>query len=131
MTTSLMFLLLITIAAPVFIGSLIINIIHFLFHRLNVFEIQYAGGKIAFDSNWYDKSEVDDFQRQLLLAKDSAISNSEPLGQIAQLFQKTTSSASSSSTADELKKFADLLSQGIISQEEFEQAKADLLSRRG
>ena len=108
-----------------FLGNIIFNLLYFLLHRINVFEIQYAGGKIAFDSNWYDKAEVDDFQRQIRLAKDKATSINQPMRQVQQ------QATSSLGMADELKKFADLLSQGIITREEFEQAKADLLKRRG
>ena len=125
-----------TFAQFLFSVSPIINIVIaiavYLSKRLNLFEIQFAGGKIAFDTKWYDKSEVDDFQRQIRLAKDSATSNAEPFAQMAQILQQTVAAPTAtaqSSAADELKKFADLLAQGAITQDEYNQAKTELLKR--
>jgi len=112
--------------------DVIIAIVLYLANRLNLFEIQYAGGKIAFNSKWYDKSEVDDFQRQIRLAKDNAAQNDPLAAAINRMVAAPTPvsvAASQGSTADELKKFADLLAQGAITQDEYNQAKADLLRR--
>ena len=38
--------------------------------RLTLISIQYAGGEIAFNVNWFPQAEMDDFQKQLRLAKD-------------------------------------------------------------
>lgn len=45
----------------------------YILKRTNLFEISFAGGKIAFDIKLYDKSEIDDFQKQIRIAKDSIL----------------------------------------------------------
>lgn len=101
----------------------IINILNFFFKRLSLFEINFAGGRIAFDVRWYPEVDSKDFQRQLRLMKDQ-------MTEKVQTPQEANSAANASaagSTADELKKWADLLSQGIITQEDFNEIKQKLL----
>lgn len=85
--------------------------------RKTLFEIDYAGGKIAFDVSLYSKEEMDDFQKQLRRAKDlslekgsNVISNNFPNSNMVGL-------------AGELEKYSDLLQRGIISQQEFDELK--------
>lgn len=113
-------------SAVCFFTSVVTNLIYIFAHKVNVFEIIFAGGKIAFNTIWYSKSEVDNFQRQLRLMKDkvsedliNAHTRTVPVVPIVQ-----------SSLADELKKFADLLEQGAITQEEYDKIKEDLLMKR-
>lgn len=91
-------------------------------YAINHFEISYAGGKIAFDVNYYYKAEIDDFQRQLRRAKD----NISSLVSV----QAVNISNASAGVADEIKKYAELLQQGAITQEEYEQLKKELISNR-
>ena len=84
-----------------------------------VFEIEYAGGKIAFPISAYNQQEIQKFQNALRLAKDNYVAN-QP-----QFVQSVSQPLPSS--ADELLKYKQLLDAGAISQEEFEKAKARLL----
>ena len=101
--------------------------------KSSIISIQYAGGEIAFDIKWFSQQEIDDFQRQLRLAKDMALEEAENVtrekyinamsntNNIQQQFQQ-------GSTADELVKYADLLQKGLITQEEFDNAKRRLFN---
>lgn len=99
----------------------VINIVLFLSRRTNVFTIAFAGGKIAFDTKWYDKAEVDEFQRSIRLTKDREFQQQTP--HTAPLI-----SAQNTSTADELQKLAALFAQGAITQDEFNKLKANLIN---
>ncbi len=99
------------------IPLLVLWILYFIL-KFKVFEISYAGGKIAFKASNYSEEEVQTFQKQLRMAKDN--------------YSPTVSSSVntvSSSMADELKKYKDLLDAGAISQEEYDSIKSKLLSK--
>lgn len=83
--------------------------------------IQYAGGEIGYELKWFGNQEIELFQKQLRLAKDKNIEKENNLG-INEVPNKVQTSI-----ADELSKLADLLSKGIITQEEFEKMKKDLI----
>lgn len=86
--------------------------------KFKVFEISYAGGKIAFKASNYAEDEMQSFQKQLRIAKDNYNSVvSAPANTV------------SSSMADELKKYKDLLDAGAISQEEYDSIKSKILSK--
>lgn len=92
--------------------------------------IQYAGGVIGFDKNWFTQQEIDLFQKQLRIAKDKAIEASD--NAVANKLQKAVSNMTQSvsapnSKADELTKLVDLLQKGVITQEEFEKMKKELI----
>lgn len=93
--------------------------------KISLITIQYAGGEIAFDTNWFSKEEIDDFQKQLRLAKDRMYMSSEKA--MASSIQQAMQGSNNSSSADELVKYAKLYEQGLISQEEFEHFKRKLL----
>lgn len=104
----------------------------FLQSRVNLIAIQFAGGEIAFDINWFSEMEIEDFQKQLRLAKDKAIEEAD--NAVANKLQEAVSSATvgqqsaqSNSVADELAKYGDLLERGLITQEEFDKKKQELL----
>lgn len=104
----------------------------FLKSRVNLIAIQFAGGEIAFDINWFSEMEIEDFQKQLRLAKDKAIEEAD--NAVANKLQAAVSSASAgqqasqvTSVADELAKYGDLLEKGLITQEEFDKKKQELL----
>ena len=85
----------------------------YLFLKVKVFEISFAGGKIAFKASSYNENEVNNFQRALRQAKDN--------------YKDAPNTVSNSSGADELKKYKDLLDSGVISQADFDNAKKKIL----
>lgn len=114
---------------------LILSIIFFWLYaknKISLVSVQYAGGEIAFDVKWFSQKEVADFQQQLRLAKDKAVEEAENV--VANKLQEVVSNVSLEkkdleigSIADEIQKYGDLLSKGLISQEEFEKLKKDLM----
>ena len=100
--------------------------------QINLIAIQFAGGEIAFDISWFPEKEIADFQKQLRLAKDKAVEEAD--NAVACKLQEAVSSATSgqqtqqvTSVADELAKYGDLLEKGLITQEEFDKKKKELL----
>lgn len=100
--------------------------------KLNLVAIQFAGGEIAFDIRWFSEKEIADFQKQLRLAKDKAIEEAD--NAVANKLQAAVSSVSAgqqasqvTSVADEIAKYGDLLEKGLITQEEFDKKKQELL----
>ena len=97
--------------------------------RQTLFQINYAGGGIAFDTAWLNQNEIQDFQRNIRLAKDAYEERQEvqPAASVAPVaaMQKPTSD----NIAEELKKYKDLLDTGVISKDEFETAKSKLLGK--
>lgn len=98
--------------------------------KVSLITIQYAGGEIGFDKNWFTQQEIDLFQKQLRLAKDKAIEASE--NAVANKLQEAVASmaqsaSSSNSKADELTKLVDLLQKGVITQEEFNKMKKEMI----
>lgn len=92
--------------------------------RKTLFEIQYAGGNIAFDVSFYAKAEIEDFQKQLRRAKDL----SEETTTVKPVAVEPVMQASShNSAADDLRKYAELLKDGMISQEEYDAMKKKIL----
>lgn len=84
-----------------------------------LFEISFAGGKIAFKASNYNMSEMQEFQKELRRAKDE--------------YTETTSvmpSGKNGSCAAEIKKFKELLDMGAITQEEYDIAKKEILSTK-
>lgn len=101
-------------AASISIGLLLL-FADYLRRRKTYFEINYAGGKIAFDVSLYPKAEIEDFQKQLRRAKDfvSAAAVQAPV------VVPEPPAAATGSKADELEKYVKLLEKGVIDQEEF------------
>jgi hypothetical protein len=108
----------------------VITLTMYILKRKNLFEISFAGGKIAFDTNFYDKFEIDDFQKQLRRAKDHIAESSPNRAEAAAPTAPEPASPISEAgigIADELKKYAELLDQKLITQEEFEEMKKRLI----
>ncbi|MBE7047609.1 MAG: SHOCT domain-containing protein [Ruminococcaceae bacterium] len=104
--------------------AIIVKLKDYLFGRKTLFRIEYAGGCIAFDVSFYAKAEIDDFQKQLRRAKDSA----EETATIKTVAVETPVQApTQSSVPDDLRKYADLLKEGLISQEEYDAMKKKIL----
>ncbi len=83
-------------------------------NKISLISIQYAGGEIAFDIRWFSQNEIDNFQKQLRLAKDNVVDN--PVNNNYNV-----------SSADELIKYGQLLQKGLISPEEYQNIKSNLL----
>ena len=83
-------------------------------NKISLISIQYAGGEIAFDIRWFSQNEIDNFQKQLRLAKDNVVDN--PINNNYNV-----------SSADELIKYGQLLQKGLISPEEYQNIKRNLL----
>lgn len=107
-----------------FLISCILTFADYLKKRKTLFEIQYAGGRIAFEVSYYAKAEIDDFQKQLRRAKDFAEETSTIKTVTADAPAQT---ASQNSVPDDLRKYADLLKEGLISQEEYDAMKKKIL----
>ena len=101
-----------------------IGIKNYLLKRKTLFRIEYAGGCIAFDVSFYAKAEIDDFQKQLRRVKDFA----EETATIKTVAVETpTQAPSQNDTPNDLRKYADLLREGLISQEDYDAMKKKLL----
>lgn len=100
--------------------------------KYTFFYIQHAGGAIRLNKNWYTDDEIEQFQQLLYLAKDKALEKSNKAASasleatVSSLVDKSPS-ADRISVADEILKLNDLMLKGIISQEEFEKAKKELI----
>lgn len=101
-----------------------IGIKNYLLKRKTLFRIEYAGGGIAFDVSFYAKAEIDDFQKQLRRVKDYA----EETATIKTVALEAPEQASTQSNmSDELRKYADLLKEGLITQDEYDIMKKKIL----
>lgn len=100
----------------------------YLSKRKTLFEIQYAGGRIAFDVSYYAKAEIDDFQKQLRRAKDFAQETATVRTvTVESPAQAPVQAPTQSSMQDDLRKYADLFKEGLISQEEYDAMKKKIL----
>ncbi|MCM1025256.1 MAG: SHOCT domain-containing protein [Roseburia sp.] len=97
----------------------------YLMRRKTFFQIQYAGGCIAFNVSYYAKAEIDDFQKQLRRAKDLAEESASKAPVLEAPVQPAA--AAQNSVPDDLQKYADLLKEGLISQEEYDAMKKKIL----
>lgn len=93
--------------------------------KYTFFYIQHAGGVIELNKDWYTDDEIEQFQKMLYLAKDKALEKSNKVSSTS--LETTVPSVNKISVADEILKLNDLMKKGIISQEEFEKAKRELL----
>lgn len=103
----------------------ILTLLDYLEKRKTFFQIQYAGGSIAFDVSFYAKAEIEDFQKQLRRAKDLSEETTTVKAVIVE--QPVTQASSQNSAADDLRKYAELLKDGLISQEEYDAMKKKIL----
>lgn len=101
-----------------------IGIKNYLLKRKTLFRIEYAGSCIAFDVSFYAKAEIDDFQKQLRRVKDFA---EETATVRTVTVEAPVQAPIQSSVPDELRKYADLLKEGLISQEEYGAMKKKIL----
>lgn len=98
--------------------------------EVSLVTVQYSGGAIGFNVNWFTPQEIELFQKEIGLAKDRAVEISD--NTVADRLQETVnnitqSASSANSKADEISKLVDLLQKGVITQEEFEKMKKELI----
>lgn len=110
------------------IASLVLLMFNYLKKRKGYFEIQYAGGQIAFDTSFYAQVELEDFQKQLRRVKD-LYEESLTKTIVNQVTQIPVSEPVTPVTdkADELRKYAKLLEDGLISQDDYDVMKKKVL----
>lgn len=92
--------------------------------RKTMFQIQYAGGCIAFDVSFYAKAEIEDFQKQLRRTKDH-VADTATVKTVT--VNAPAEAPAQTNVPDELRKYAELLKEGLISQEEYDAMKKKLL----
>lgn len=98
--------------------------------KVSLITIQYAGGEIGFDKKWFNKQELELFEKQLRIAKDKVIEEGD--NAVASKLQEAVTNLAQpvmtqSSKADELIKLTDLLTKGAITPEEFDKMKKELI----
>jgi len=113
-----------------FLISVILIFFEYLKKRKTYFEIQYSGGRIAFDVSYYALAEIEDFQKQLRRAKDLYEEISTKVKVVSDV-QKTEpvveKAPSSTDVSEDLRKYAKLLEDGLISQEDYDAMKKKVL----
>lgn len=101
---------------------------------MTVLTIMFGGGGIAFPLNWYPAHEGEIFQKKLRIAKDQAVAEAENAAANAVREAMAVSAQpvqqSAVSAADELAKYAQLYKDGLLSEEEFAEIKAKLLTKQ-
>ncbi len=112
--------------------SVMLVFLDYLKKRKTFFEIQYAGGRIAFDVSFYALAEIEDFQRMLRRTKDLAeVGSSMAEGTMYEAKQamatEQATSVSVPDKAEELRKYAKLLEEGLISQDDYNAMKKKVL----
>lgn len=99
----------------------VVLICKYFLQKTTIFKIDYSGGNIGFDMHFITPDEATKFQRDLRTCKD----NNE-LNRLNQTEQ--TNNCNNTSVPDELRQYNELLKQGVISQEDFEAKKRQLLN---
>lgn len=87
--------------------------------KITLFEISFAGGKIAFNVKLFNELEIKDFQVKLRRAKDVVSEQ--------QVVSRSQTTNPNYSVADEITKLNNLLSDGVITKGEYEKLKNNLL----
>ena len=91
------------------------------YKKWTLFSIEYAGGCIAFTAAFYAREELEEFQKQLRQVKDEMEEAAYRKEEVQ------VQPAPSNDIPEELRKYADLLKDGLISQEEYDTMKKKLL----
>lgn len=100
------------------------------FKRITLFSIEFAGGSISFNTSWYGKEEVDNFQKNLRKAMAAVKDAETPAPSTVAVHAYAappTATGAAKEKAEALREYAKLKEEGIISDVEFQQMKADLV----
>ena len=103
-------------ASYLFLPAGIILLVLYKKFTANIFQVNFAGGCIGINTYWSTKEEIEVFQKTLRTIKDAI--ESTPTYVVTN---------DSISNADELKKYQELLDSGVITQEEFDAKKKEIL----
>lgn len=99
----------------------VVVLVLYQYKKWMLFSIEYAGGCIAFAAAFYAREELEEFQKQLRQVKDETEQAAYRKEEVK------LQPASSNDIPEELRKYADLLKDGLISQEEYDAMKKKLL----
>ena len=113
------------IATPLLFIGMLFRLILCAISKIKMITIKYSGGEIAFDIADFTAEEIDNFRKKLQLTIDKAVAEKHNAEQAVLLMAHQ--STPHNGRADELVKMADLLSKGLISQEEFNKIKKELI----
>lgn len=104
-------------------------ITHFLNQAFNysLFEVSYAGGGIAFDLSWITKADSENFQKSLQKAKSEYKKKSQH--EYKYEYMSASDLNKEKSIPELLKEYKELLDGGIITQDEFNAKKTELLNK--
>lgn len=111
---------------PLLLIGMVLRLILCALSKIKMITLQYNGGEIAFDMADFAAEEIDDFRKKLQQAIDKTVEKNRNIEQTVSTM--TLQAIPHNGKADELMKLADLLSKGLISQEEFEKMKKELIS---
>ncbi len=108
-------------------------IITYFTNRMTIITIMFGGGGFAFPINWFSAQESETFQKQLRIAKDSLVeeAGNAAANTMREVMATTVVQQPAISSADELAKYAQLFKDGLISEQEFADIKAKILSKQG
>ncbi len=115
------------ILAIAFLITSVILLTAYFRRKTTIFKIDYAGGSIGFDLRLISYGEAESFNRSLRTCKDNAVRAAQTMFTSVNQIQTPTYGAAAVSTADALREYNNLLSQGIITQEDYEAKKRQLL----
>ena len=110
---------------PLLLIGMLLRLILCAISKIKMITVQYNGGEIAFDIADFEVEEIEDFRKKLQSVIDKAVEERHKAEQA--VLPMAHQSTSHNSRADELVKMADLLSKGLISQEEFDKMKKELI----
>ena len=110
---------------PLLLIGMLLRLILCAISKIKMITVQYNGGEIAFDIADFEVEEIDDFRKKLQSVIDKAVEERHKVEQAVSPMARQ--STPHNGKADELVKMADLLSKGLISQEEFDKMKKELI----
>lgn len=110
---------------PLLLIGMLLRLILCAISKIKMITVQYNGGEIAFDIADFEVEEIDDFRKKLQSVIDKAVEERHKAEQAVSPMARQ--STPHNGKADELVKMADLLSKGLISQEEFDKMKKELI----
>lgn len=112
------------------IPSLVFAVLYFVKKR-TFFTVTFAGGNICFRTDWYGAEKIADFQKKLRQAM-AEVKEKEPLPTVVSVSNPTTAPIQSAASegkekVETLREYAKLKEDGIITEEEFQKMKSDLM----
>lgn len=121
-----------TFSGFIFLLPAILFIVNYFAKRKKVLIIMFDGIGIAFPVNWFPAKEGENFQKMLRIAKGQAVEEAENATAMREVLANTVAlqPQAAVSAADELAKYAQLYKDGMITEQEFADIKAKLLTKQ-